>query len=265
MTWQAALRLPREHGAWAMVYIPFLLGGLTGGNLSWPLLLLAVAVSAIFFSRESLLVWLRAEQRGRADDGASRLLLVYLAVAAMCGLPLIWRWRFYALLPLAGMGLAILFINGRQALQREDRSLRSEILAICAMTLTAPAAHYVSHGVWSITAVWLWILCVLFFVSSVYHIRLRVLALNPRRADERLQVRQACIFYHSFLFIALLALTLTGSLKLFVLTAFLPALLRTAFSLVRTYQKVNLMRAGVLELIWSVIFLICLAAAFQDG
>jgi len=111
MSLRSTLRLPREHGAWAMFYVPFVLGVLVAGRVSPPVLLLLVATSALFIARESLLVWWRAHSRGRqtqASGQAGRLLLIYFAIAALSGAPLVLFYKLYWLAPLALIGCALL-------------------------------------------------------------------------------------------------------------------------------------------------------------
>ena len=43
MSLRSALRLPKEHGAWVMFYVPFVLGVLVAGKFSLPVLLLLLA------------------------------------------------------------------------------------------------------------------------------------------------------------------------------------------------------------------------------
>lgn len=265
MSLRKTLRLPREHGAWAMLYVPFVLGALVAGGFNLPALLLLVAASAMFISRESLLVWWRARRRGRESGNAGRMLLVYLLIAALFGAPLIFFYRLYLLIPLALAGTALLIFNGREGAQMEDRSITNEVLAICAMTLTAPAAYYVVRGTWDATAFWLWALSALFFASSVYYVRLRVLSLSERRQEARRQVWQQCVLYHGSLLAALLALGLTGRLHLFVLIAFTPVLLRTFLELINPSNRVNFKRAGLLELAWSLVFLVFVTLTFRLG
>ena len=58
------LRLPKEHGAWAMLYVPFVLGVAVAGKIPLSVLLLLLSLSALFISRVSMLVWWRARKRG---------------------------------------------------------------------------------------------------------------------------------------------------------------------------------------------------------
>ncbi|HZS10488.1 MAG TPA: YwiC-like family protein [Blastocatellia bacterium] len=257
------LNLPREHGAWAMLYVPFVLGVLTAGGVTPAALLLLASASAMFISRESLLAWWRARARGRESGSAGRLLATWLGLAALFGAPLIVVYHLWLLIPLALVGTALLAINGKQALELEDRSIRSEVLAISAMTLTAPAAYYVIRGVWDQTAFWLWGLSVLFFSSSVFYIKLRILNLNRRRQERRRQVWQHCALYHGFLLAALLTLAVTGRLHLFTVIAFAPVMARTFLTLIRPPAQVNLKRAGLLELAWSLVFLVFTTLTFR--
>jgi hypothetical protein len=263
MRLHAKLKLPREHGAWAMLYVPFVLGVLVAGRFSAPVLLLLVATTALFISRESLLAWSRARHRGRPATEAARRLVVYLVLAALCGLPLILVWRLSWLIPLGAFGVALLFVNSRQATQMEDRSIAGELLAICGLTLTAPASYYAARGAWDKTAVWLWLLSVLYFASSVFYIKLRIYRLHPRKREEQRRVWQGCAVYHSFLLLALLVLFARGSLPLFALIAFGPVLGRTFWSLFKPVTQVNLKRAGILEIAYSLVFLCCLALSFR--
>jgi hypothetical protein len=101
--------------------------------------------------------------------------------------------------------------------------------------------------------------------SSVFYIKLRVYRLNPRKQAEQRQALRSCAFYHSFLLVALPALIFAGGLGLFAFIAFAPALVRTFCGMFKPKAKVNLMRAGILEIVYSVIFLICAVFGFRSA
>lgn len=255
MSLRSKLKLPREHGAWAMLYVPLVLGVAVAGRINWAVWLLLLATTALFISRESLLIWWRVRTRGRAASEAGRLLLIYLALAAAAGLPLVLVWRLFWLVPLGMVGVALLLINGKQATRLEERSLGNELLAICGLTLTAPASYYAARGGWDATAWWLWLLSACYFASSVFYIKLRIYSLNPRKQQDQRRARRRCALYHSFLLLALVWLLVTGNLPLFALVAFAPVLARTFWRLVKPVRQVNLTRAGILEIVYSLIFL----------
>ncbi len=248
-----------------MLYVPFVLGVAVAGRVNWPVLFLLLSATAVFISRESLLVYWRARARGRDAAEACRALLLYLALAAAFGLPLVLAFKLSWLIPLGVIGAALLLVNGRQATRMEERSTMSEIMAIGGLTMTAPAAYYAASGRWELTALWLWLLSAFYMASSVFYIKLRVYRLNPRKQAEQRQALRSCAAYHSFLIVALPALIFAGNLGLFALIAFTPVLVRTFWGMFMPKPKVNLMRAGILEIVYSLVFLVCAALGFRPA
>ena len=122
MSLRSALKLPKEHGAWVMLYVPFVLGVAVAGRVNWPVLLLLLSTTVAFISRESLLVYLRARARGCEAAEAGRMLLLYLALAAAFGSPLVVAFKLFWLIPVGLAGAALLLINGALVTRMEERS-----------------------------------------------------------------------------------------------------------------------------------------------
>lgn len=260
---RASLRLPKEHGAWTMLYVPFVVGALVAASASWQMMMLALSVTFFFIARESLLVWWRARCRGQKQEGAQRLMLVYGGLAALFGGPLVLIDHLYGLVIAGLAALALLTFNTYQAARLKDRTIGGELIAILGLTLTAPMAYYVARGGWDRTALWLWALCALYFMSSVFYIKLRVYSLNPRKEDARRRTWQHCAFYHAFLLGSLIVLALTRSLNLFALIAFAPVLARSFRQLAYPASQTNLRRVGVLEILYSLVFLVFITLTFR--
>lgn len=263
MSLRAQWKLPKEHGAWAMVSVSLALGMLVARQVSVRLILLGISVMALFVARESLVTWWRARQRGRRVPEAEHLARFYLAVALVTGASLVLWYRFWGLVPLGLLAGILLVLNLRQAESLEDRTILGEILAITGLALAAPAAYYVARGRWGSTALWLWALSALYFTSSVFYVKLRVLSAG-RREEARRSVWRQCLFYHSFLLAALILLAVTGRVNLFVLCAFAPILARTVWVLLRPARWLDLTRIGLLEIVYSLIFLVFLALGFSS-
>jgi hypothetical protein len=248
-----------------MLYTPFVLGVAVAGRVNLPTLLLLLSTTAAFISRESLLVYWRARARGREAAESGRMLSLYVALAAAFGSPLVFASKLFWLIPLGLVGAALLLINGVQATRMEERATVSEVMAIGGLTMTAPAAYYTASGRWEITAFWLWLLSALYMASSVFYIKLRVYRLNTRKQAEQRQALRSCAFYHSFLIIALPTLIFAAGLSLFAVIAFAPALARTFWGMFAPKTKVNLTRAGILEIAYSLVFLVCAALGFRSA
>jgi len=246
-----------------MLYVPFVMGILVAGSLSGRVLLLGLAMTFVFIARESLLIWWRARQRGRGSGGARALMLVYFGLAALAGTPLMIFHHLSWLIPLGLLVMVLLAVNTLQAGQREDRTVLGESLAILGLTLAAPAAHYVARGRWEVVAFWLWALSALYFASSIFYVKLRVLALSPRKEQARQRAWWHCACYHAFLLVSLFALAVTGNIHLFALIAFAPVLARALWSLMRPAGQSNLRRVGVLEICYSLVFLVFMTLTFR--
>jgi YwiC-like protein len=238
-----------------MLYVPFAVGWLVAGTSPFRLLLLALSVTFVFIAREPLLVWWRGRTRGRWDQDAFKFSLGYLLLGAMFGVPLLVIYDLFWLTPITSLALLLLVLNGRQAVARKDRTIGGEMMAIVGLTITAPAAFYAARGTFDATALWLWALCAVYFASSVFYVKLRVSTINPHHDESGRQTRR-CAFYHSFLLVLLLTLALNGDLNAFALIAFAPVLARSFWYLARPSGQINLRRVGLLEMVYSVVFLI---------
>src|SRR5512138_530025 len=80
---RATLRLPREHGAWAMLYVPFVAGALVASAVNWRVVLLLFSTSFLFIARESLLVWWRARRRRQPNPEVFKTLVLYTLLAGL--------------------------------------------------------------------------------------------------------------------------------------------------------------------------------------
>jgi hypothetical protein len=249
-----------------MFYIPFLLGILVGGRFNGAVLVLLVAASALFISRESLLIVWRSRGRGRVNAAAVRLLSIYLGLALGGGLLLLLHYRLTALLWLGLPGLGLLLLNGRQAAQREDRTIPSEIMAICGMTLSAPAAHYAATGYWTATTWWLWLFSILYFTSSVFYVRFRVTSHHGRDPLYQERIARALLVYH-LLLPAIGWLPNFPAWSTWALLAFLPVVGRAIYHYHGHYHRpratLNLRQIGMHEIWYSLIFLVFATLAFR--
>ena len=246
-----------------MLYVPFVVGTFVTAKFSLRVALLALSVTFIFIARESLLAWWRARSRGQTLAEARRMMLVYMALAAVFGAPLILFYKLFWLVPLAGATLGLMFLNAHQAVRREDHSISGETIAILGLTLTAPTAYYTASGAIDTVALWLWVMCALYFLSSVFYVKLRVYSSNRRKPEARRHSWRLCALYHSFLLGALIVFAITGNLNLLALVAFAPALARSFWELAKPAAGLNLRRIGVLEIVYSLVFLIFITMTFR--
>ena len=157
--------LPREHGGWAMVSVPFLLGMFVGGPkwlhlplfFGWMLFYLAAYPFRLALMR-------RKDRREFV-----RWALIYWALGMVFLIPplllqpsLLW----------AGPVLAALFcVNGWYAFRRNERSFVNDLCAILAFSVGGAAAHMVGAGSWDAMALWVAVPCILYFLGSVFFVK----------------------------------------------------------------------------------------------
>lgn len=260
---RTALRLPKEHGAWGMLYVPLLLGALVAGTGAGRVAFLALSATLFFIGRESFLGWWRARSRGRDAGSAPKVAFLYLGLSAVVAAPLVLYSALTGLIPLGLIAAALLLWNAQQAARREERTMFTELVGIAGLTLTAPAAHYVAAGRWESTAVWLWALSAVYFASSVFYVRLRVLTAYPKNPEELVHIRRWCGLFHAGLALCLVIVVLGGQLHWLIFAAYLPVVTRAFRHLVRPARELVLRRVGVLEIVYSVVFLVFAVLAFR--
>lgn len=252
--------LPREHGAWAVLAAPILVGFFAAGGGS-PGILLSFSCAALggFCLRTPLQALLspapppeaRAWLAGYAlwaGAGAAGLLFGY------------GRWGLLAFALPAGAALAF---NLRQNMSRKALSLANEIIGIAALCLGAPAAFYAARGEMSPQGWAAWLVCALYFLGPVFHVKLA--ALQHRMAPEAALagMRRAGKAYHAAALAAVGVGALAGVLPGPAVLPFFAALLKNFRRAAAAPGKVDFRRLGYQEVGYSLFFVAALAYGYH--
>lgn len=266
--------MPKEHGAWAVLYGSFLAGVGVSGRVTPAAVLLLVGVTAATFAHGSLAVLARSGADEARRDEARRerrrhalsWFLIYGGAAVLALAPLVAVFRMRFLFPF-GAGAVLLFgVRTLLVRQREDRSLPGELLGVAGLTMAGPVAHAVAAGAVQPIGAVLWLLLFLFFASGVFCVRMRLHGLVARRRGEKAASNPAkwsCALYHVLLMVAVPALLLARVIPWPVLLAFAPALWRAAVGLGWDEARLDLRRLGWSEVALATLFVIVLVAAFH--
>ena len=173
------MNLPREHGAWGILLIPFAIAVGIAGSFNAPVALLLASVLCFYLARTS---FLKGDYRWMAG------LLAFGLVAAV-PVVLVWdRWWLVAF----GAGVAPV------ALRRTERGVAMQLAAVAGLTLTAPVAWYVATGSLGWPAWQLWLLNVLYFAGRVLYVKMH-LAAAMQRSDNRLRLVVPTLAYNGAL------------------------------------------------------------------
>lgn len=260
--------IPKEHGAWAVLYGAFLAGVGVAGRVTLPVTLLLGGVTLLALANGPLTDLARTTA-GQMPSATRRhafgWLAVYGAGAFACLVPLLALYRMAFLLPF-GMAGALFFVL-RAFLVRggDDRSLPGELIGTAGLTLVGPTAHAVAVGNAQPAGAVLWLLLFLFFASGVFYVRMRIRAVLAQRkglAFVSNRARWWCLVYHALLLFLIPALAAGNLIPWAVLLAFAPTLWRAAAGLRRRYSTLNIRRLGWSEVGLTTAFVLLLIAAF---
>jgi hypothetical protein len=235
--------LPPQHGAWAMLVAPFLLGTLAS-SWTWLAAPLLVAWVDGYLLSYYVLQWVKTRRRQRvaAPLRLYGLLLLPLAVLLVLAEP----W-----LVLAGVAfLPFTAVNAWYARRRDERALVNGLVSVTQACLMVPVAYGVGGGDdWRRAAV-LYAAAWLYFAGTVFYVKTMI-----REKGDPAHLRWS-VGFHAVAVVAAAALDpwLVGPFALFLLRAV--AMPRRAAS-----RPVRPAQVGALEVVNTVLLVVVALAS----
>ncbi len=261
--------LPKEHGSWAMLAIPLLLGLAVAPAWHPRALVLLLAVLAFFLVRYPLALLVKIRKRAAADKSALvGWAVVYGGVAALSGGWLVLFQGLGWLAPLGLVGALLVLFHLWLVSRRQEMSLAGELVGITGLALGAPMAYYAAAGALDHTAAILWLINALYFGGTVFYIKLKVRQQPrlpaPDRAAERLVKARACLTYQAAVLTVVILLAAQRWAPLLAPLAFLPVTVKIISGAWRWQDKksLSLTRLGIAELIHAITFAGLVVVAF---
>jgi len=268
----ATLKIPqpvitKEHGAWAVLLVPLIVGASSADRLSPDVLFLAVSALSFFLGYVPIEALLR--ERFGVRQGAERVrqfrfwAAVYIAAGILFAIPLL-ALGYWLLLPISCLGAAALI--GAYVLTRvSPKSVGSDLVAVAGLTLTGPASYYVATGSIGRAAVMLWLFSFLFFGCGVFYVHMKIRAAGKRKRtfslNERLSLGGLNLAYHlAVIFIVGVFIALHFTIPI-VLVAFVPVTIHAIVGTIRLSGQVQLKKLGLLLLGQAGLFGLFLIAA----
>lgn len=198
------IALPLEHGGWALLLEPALLGILV--SPSWAGLLLAVAALGAFLCRHPLSLAMSDLRRGKRYPRTSLALgfavgYGLLSIVALVGALLLAVEPFWLALVLAlPFGLLQLIFD----IRRRSRQLLAELAGVVALGALAPAISLASGGTLSL-ALALWAVICARGLPAIIYVRARLRLIR----GEPISIAPA-LFAHIIALIGVIGLTVGG-------------------------------------------------------
>ncbi len=229
--------LPREHGAWGILLIPFATAAAIAGVFDRPVGLLLASILCFYLTRTSFL------------QGDYRRTAGLLAASLIAAAPVIWighRWWLMV------FGAGVIPI----ALRRTDRGIAWQLAAVAGLTLTAPVAWYVATGSLGWPAWRLWLLNALYFAGRVFYVKMHIAA-AIQRGTSRLRLGAPTLAYHSALLGVAICWWPIG-------LAFIPAVIHALIGVARLTPVLRIKRLAWTEVAASVVFGLSLVAVTRS-
>ena len=257
--------LPKEHGAWAMLAVPLLVGSAVAPTWRWSTLFAIVAVVSLFLARYPIETLIKTRRRNTTLIAWS---VIYAGLSIFSAAWLIVLDRLILLIPIGLLGAALMLYHWGLAARRQEMSVLGELSGIGGLALGAPISYYVASGQLGGTALALWLINLLYFGGTVFYIKLKVRQQPrlpaPDRITHRLIAAQACLTYQTITLAIILALIFLQRAPLLVALAFVPMTIKVLLGAYRWQDKqsLSLRRLGMIELIHSALFAVLVIAAF---
>lgn len=225
--------VPREHGAWGILLVPFATAVGVAGIWNLPVALLLASVLCFYIARTS---YLKRNYRWTA---------ILLAGSLASAVPLLVVWKLWWLPAFGAVAAAL-------ALQPTSQSVPRQLLAVVGLTMTAPAAWYAATGKLEYQ---LWLLNALYFAGGVLYVKMHLTA-AVQRGDSKLRLGAPTLFYHGALAAVTAAWWPVG-------LAFAPAIARAVAGVIRLTPKLRIKRLGWTEVAYSILFAVALIALLR--
>lgn len=254
--------LPREHGTWAMLLVPWAVGAGVAGAFGAAQASLLLASVAAFLAHTHLAAWLRL-RRGPGPDAAAlarcrRRALGLGALAAAAAAPPLAALRPAEVAALGTVAVALGAAGLVLVYRRSDRRLPGQLLAPAALSFSAALAHAVGRGALELAALALWALSALFFLGGVLYVRLKILSLPHRAALAAPAARAAFAAPTLAMEVGVLALAAgvvwLASLSPWVLLAFASVAGQALVGTARLDRPASLKRVGLISTAHALLF-----------
>jgi hypothetical protein len=229
------LFLPKQHGAWAMLIIPFWLGVSATQFiwqhaiffLGWLLLYLATYPMLLLFKRKKINLYVKWS-------------FIYLIPAILLLIvPMLYQPK---IIYFGFMMIPFFFINAYYSSRNQDRALGNDLSAVTVFSLAGIGSGFFVHGEITANLLLVFASCILFFMGSTFYVKSMI------REKKNLQFKWISWVYH-----IIVPLLWLGLGEMLVCLAFLPSLLR---AIIFHGKPLTSKQVGIYEIINATVFFI---------
>jgi hypothetical protein len=261
--------IPREHGAWGMLFVPLAAGAIVASRIgvhAEPLVLFVVATLALFWLRTPVEAWLGLspiKAQTKEERASVVRLIVLLGAIVLASLAVLFATGYARGLVSIGIVAALAF-GVQEMVKKLGRSGRmpAQIIGAIGLTSTAAGAYYVASGRLDMTAIALWVANWLFTADQIHFVQTRIRGARLNTVQQKFERGRWFVYAQVALVVLLVVAGAYRMLPLWTLVAFVPALARGVAWFVRPPQPLDVHKLGFSELAQAIVFGGLLATAF---
>ncbi|MFQ5613466.1 MAG: YwiC-like family protein [Anaerolineae bacterium] len=262
--------LPKEHGSWAMLIVPLLLGLASAPVWRWRAVALLLAALGFFLMRYPLATLVKTRRR-RSTDRAYlwRWAAIYGGIVLLAGGWLVLAQGLWWLAAMGIVGGLLVAFHLWLVARRQEMSVVGELSGILGLALGAPMAYYTAGSQLDRAAAVLWLINALYFGGTVFYIKLKVRQQprqpRPQRPSQRLIRAGACLTYQTVALSVVIVLAALRQAPVLVPLAFVPVTVKVLWGAWHWQDKksLSLVRLGVAEIAHAVAFAGLVIVAFR--
>lgn len=183
-----------QHGAWAMVFMPLILG-ISAGGFHPSQILYGIGWLLMFFAADHVLMFIKRLKR-KKECGYLKAAGLFGGIAVALFLyPLFVEYRiiyfFLAMLPLGA-------ITSYFSMIRDERNIINDIVAISIFSIAGGGIAFLNTHEWTLVITVVILVTLLYFVGSALVVKTIV------RERKNINYRNASYIYHALLFLGML-------------------------------------------------------------
>jgi len=261
---------PKEHGAWAILLIPFCAGSWAGENPGLPALILLICIVSLYLLRGAMEFYFSSPNKMvEYRDFTFFYYYVWLMIVLflLAASILFFYFKLINLLLLGSLAFVIFVFYYFLVFKKKINRISQQLIALLGLTLTAPAAYYVTTTKWDSNVLLLWILHIAFFQVGFLYVHHKIGLYKNRKEirdlwDKLLFSRNLVIAW-CISVIVFYALLLTGLIQPAYFIALLPITGHIIAGIFLDKKELNIKKMGYLLSGQNIFFLIILIYLFR--
>jgi nitrous oxidase accessory protein len=252
--------IPKEHGAWAVLFVPMIVGAGVADRFSLNAIYLGLSALAMFLSYVPVQTILRQLFIAPQGPNKFRPAIFWATVDLTLGALFIFPLALQKLWLLAGFALlgGLFFLANFILTRRYAKTIFSDLMATLGLTLSAPSAYYAVTGRLDQNALLLWLLNFLFFGCGMVYVHMKIRASATKKPelsfDEILGLGKFNLVYHAVVLAIVGFLAIEKLAPLFAVLAFVPMTMHAVYGTFKLSGVVRFKNLGLLLLAQSIVF-----------